>query len=161
MSAVEWQHEPCPLTPAELSALELLMQGLSYEQIADALGRKSSTIRSQLGSAYRRLGVRTSYQAVLQCVRAGWLTWAEDDPELAMLARIEALLQELLAAVEARTELTTVQRDYLERLDDYLRARGAPERGLSRRQMEQTLEAMLRDARGVMLVGGAQLDLTA
>jgi len=138
MSVAEWPYECCPLTPAELRALELLMQ---------ALGRKTSTVRSQLNSAYRRLGVRTSYQAVLQCVRAGWLAWSDDDPEIAVLIRIEALLRELVAAIDARDELTVAQRDYLDCLDEYLRARDHPGRGRSRAQMDQALRAMMRDAR--------------
>lgn len=143
MAVLARTHDPCPLTPAELRVLELLMQGLSYDEIALALDRRTSTIRSQLNSAYRRLGVRTSYQAVLQCVRAGWLVWSEDDPEIAILIRIEELLRRLVLAVEAREELSAEQRAYLESLDEYLRARDPGMRDHSRARMEDSLRTML------------------
>jgi DNA-binding CsgD family transcriptional regulator len=138
--------EGCPLTPAELRVVALLMQGLSYEQIAARLGRKTSTIRSQLNSAYRHLGVRTSYQAVLECVRAGWLVWSDADPETAVLLRIEGLLRDLVEAVEAgleRQSLSGAQQDYLDRLEDYLRARDDPGRSASLAGMDQALRSML------------------
>ena len=57
MSVSQPLSQECPLTPAELRVLELLMDGLNYEEIAQALGRATSTVRSQLHNAYRRLGV--------------------------------------------------------------------------------------------------------
>jgi DNA-binding CsgD family transcriptional regulator len=149
MSAVESSYEECPLTPAELRVLELLMQGLSYEEIAEALGRKPSTIRSQLNSAYHRLGVRASYQAVLECVRAGWLVWSDDDPETALLIRTQKILRELVDAVNAGhedEELTHAQRDYLRHLDEHLHARDDLSRHASRVRMDRSLREMLSEA---------------
>jgi DNA-binding CsgD family transcriptional regulator len=149
MSVVESSYEECPLTPAELRVMELLMQGLSYEEIADALGRKTSTVRSQLNSAYHRLGVKASYQAVLECVRAGWLVWSEDDPSAALLMRTERVLRELVEAVAAgheEEELTETQREYLGYLDNYLYARDDLARHSSRMRMDRALQTMLAEA---------------
>jgi len=153
MSNPERPRGECPLTPAELRAVELLMDGLSYEEIAEHLGRATSTIRSQLHSAYHRLGVTTSYQAVLECVRAGWLTWSQVDPETATLSRVEDLLRRLIDAVESRRDpdaLTDAQRRYLDGLDAHLRARTDEQRHLSRARVDSALAAMLRDANVTM-----------
>jgi len=153
----------CPLTPAELRVLELLMEGQSYEQIAASVGRATSTVRTQLHTAYRRLGVTTSYQAVLECVRAGWLCWSDDDPQTAILLRVEGLLHRLIDAMALPLEhraLTDAQRDYLERLDEHLHAADAFQRGLTRARLDGALAAMLRDAQvSVSAHRGATRDL--
>lgn len=141
----------CPLTQGELRVLRLLMEGLTYEEIAASLNRSPSTVRSQLHSAYRRLGVATSYQAVLTCVREGWLTWDDGDPERAILMRIEDLFRHLVLAVESRQErereqLTDSQRQYLAAFDRHLQARAPGERVASRAQMDTALVTMLDEA---------------
>lgn len=63
----------CPLTVNELNAIRALADGKTYKQIAFDTGRTVSTVRTQLHTAYCRLGVRDRAQAVIVCERAGWL----------------------------------------------------------------------------------------
>jgi putative nucleotidyltransferase with HDIG domain len=65
--------DPCPLTPAELAIVRLLAKGKVYKQIAEELDRSSSTIRTHLHNAYRKLGVYDRAQAVLLASEHGWL----------------------------------------------------------------------------------------
>lgn len=164
MSVVEQTYVECPLTPGELRVLELLKEGLSYQEIATALGRTTSTVRSHLNSAYHRLGVGTSYQAVLACVRAGWLAWGGDDLDRGALLRIESLLRELIEAVEShheREELTATQRDYLEHLDAHLFAGDDHQRRAARGAMDLALGAMLREAQVDVAGGRGPAELVA
>lgn len=48
---------PGLLTPAEHDVMELVLRGLSTEQIAAIRGAAKATISSQLQSIYRKLGV--------------------------------------------------------------------------------------------------------
>ncbi len=48
----------CKLTPAERQLAGLLYQGLSNKEIASALGKSPGTVKVQLQSAFRKLGVR-------------------------------------------------------------------------------------------------------
>jgi DNA-binding CsgD family transcriptional regulator len=63
----------CPLTRGEWAALQGLAEGHTTGQIVLQQGRNASTVRSQLSSAYRRLGVCRSAQAVAVAKDAGWL----------------------------------------------------------------------------------------
>jgi len=65
--------EPCPLTPKELEVMRLLARGLVYKEIGAEIGLTTSTVRSHLHSAYKRLGVADRAQAVLKCTERGWL----------------------------------------------------------------------------------------
>ncbi|HEY3189134.1 MAG TPA: helix-turn-helix transcriptional regulator, partial [Solirubrobacteraceae bacterium] len=65
--------ESCPLTPHELAAVRGLAEGLQYKDVAIDLGVATSTVRSHLHKAYKRLGVTDRAQAVLICARKGWL----------------------------------------------------------------------------------------
>ena len=65
--------DPCPLSKAELLALRGLAGGKAYKQIAGDLGRSPSTIRTQLHSSYKKLGVSDRAQAVLLATEHGWL----------------------------------------------------------------------------------------
>jgi putative nucleotidyltransferase with HDIG domain len=65
--------DPCPLSKAELVALRGLADGKAYKQIAADLGRSPSTIRTQLHSSYKKLGVRDRAQAVLLASQHGWV----------------------------------------------------------------------------------------
>ena len=76
--AVGGQDKPrpldaCPLTSHELAAVRGLAEGKLYKDIAAELGVATSTVRSHLHKAYRRLGVADRAQAVLICARKGWL----------------------------------------------------------------------------------------
>jgi putative nucleotidyltransferase with HDIG domain len=65
--------EACPLTSHELAVVRGLAEGMLYKDIAADLGVATSTVRSHLHKAYRRLGVTDRAQAVLICARKGWL----------------------------------------------------------------------------------------
>jgi LuxR family maltose regulon positive regulatory protein len=52
------------LTPREQSIIELLPTHLSYGQIGDELFVSVNTIKSNLKSIYRKLGVTTRFDAV-------------------------------------------------------------------------------------------------
>lgn len=139
----------CPLTREQLRMVRLLGDGLTYQQIAAAIGRRPSTVRSHLHAAYRRLNVTTSCQAVLACVKAGWLAWDAGDPEQTALLRVEALLQQLLNAHDRRRDyetLKTAQRDYLMAFDRYLGAAPAADVRRSREPVDHALAAVLREA---------------
>lgn len=152
----------CPLTGTQLRILELLMDGLTYEQIARQLGRSPSTVRSHLHTSYRRLGVGTSYQAVLECVRLGWLSWSNGHPEQATLMRIEDLMRQLVRGVAGRRSqprLTPAQRSYLEAFEDHLQARPGDERADARQALTGALDTMLREAEVPLPTEGRPDDL--
>jgi LuxR family maltose regulon positive regulatory protein len=62
-----------PLTPAELRVLPLLQTHLTFPQIAERLFVSVNTIRTQVGSIYRKLAVTTRAEAVDQATRVGLL----------------------------------------------------------------------------------------
>ena len=134
----------CPLTDTELQVLAGVMDGLSYQEIAEQMGRAPSTVRSHTNHALARLGVASSCQAVLECVRQGWLTWADTDPLAAILLRIEELF--ITLAERNPDALTATQRDYLEMFDRHVQAASDPARQLSRRAMDVALSAVLDEA---------------
>jgi DNA-binding NarL/FixJ family response regulator len=57
------------LTFQELRSLRLVGRGLANGDIAEKLSVATSTVRSHLKSAYRKLGLRTRAQAVSYAVR--------------------------------------------------------------------------------------------
>jgi LuxR family maltose regulon positive regulatory protein len=59
------------LTPAELRVLRLLPSHLSYRQIADQLIVSPNTVKTQIRSAYLKLGVSSRHEAVEACRDAG------------------------------------------------------------------------------------------
>lgn len=52
------------LSPREQETLQLLSQGLSYEQVAENMGVTLSTVQSNVRSLYRKLNVKSQTQAV-------------------------------------------------------------------------------------------------
>jgi DNA-binding NarL/FixJ family response regulator len=52
------------LSPKQLAALRLLAQGMERKQIAEEMGIGEETVKSHLGEVRRKLGARTSAQAV-------------------------------------------------------------------------------------------------
>src|SRR3954454_12329452 len=66
-------REASPLTPKELQALRGLAEGKLYKEIAASLGVTTSTIRSHLHAAYRKMGASDRAQAVLIAAERGWL----------------------------------------------------------------------------------------
>ena len=67
------EHEPLPLlTPRERQVLAGLVAGRSAKDIASDLGIAVPTVRTQIRSVYRKLGVNNQRAAILVAVRAGW-----------------------------------------------------------------------------------------
>lgn len=128
----------------------MISDGLSQKEIAQRTGRSRSTVRTHLHACYHRLGVPGAAQAVLVCVKAGWLDGGAygfhgHDPAL---ARLEALIAELVAAVTYRRErgLTARQRAYLTAFDEHLQAETTADRFSSRQEMNRRLADMLQEA---------------
>lgn len=141
----------CALTTQQLRVLRLLAEGLTYAQIADRLGCGTSTVRTHLHQAYQRLGVGTSYQAVLACAKAGWLGLEhEGDADRQQMLRLEALLGRLIDAHGSRRQfrtMTPVQHDYLDALDVYLTERRGPgHRRAASARMHDALGGVLAEA---------------
>ena len=65
---VEGSREGHHLTPRERETLHLIGTGLSNDQIGAAMGLTTSSVRSHLKNAYRKIGVTSRSQAVLWCV---------------------------------------------------------------------------------------------
>ena len=61
-------HETAALSEAEQEIMHWLAQGKTNMQIAHLRGRSAATVRNQLHSVFRKLGVETRTQAV-----AHWL----------------------------------------------------------------------------------------
>jgi DNA-binding NarL/FixJ family response regulator len=70
------------LTQREREVLTLLIDGLAAEEIAETRCVALTTVRSQIRSVLRKLGVRSQLAAVARASRAGW---ALDAAELAVL----------------------------------------------------------------------------
>mgnify|MGYP007100084930 CR=1 FL=1 len=70
----------CPLTARQHEILLLIARGLTQKQIALELGVAYTTVRTQLGTAYRRLDVTNAAQAVVVLMNNGWLEEDADFP---------------------------------------------------------------------------------
>jgi DNA-binding NarL/FixJ family response regulator len=57
------------LTDRELQVLRALVEGLSYKQVADALGISMGTVRTHIVSIYRKLQVHSVAEAVTRALR--------------------------------------------------------------------------------------------
>jgi DNA-binding CsgD family transcriptional regulator len=62
-----------PLTPRERECLLRLAQGERVDRIADRLSLSNATVEMHLANARRRLGARTSPEAVAKAVLNGWI----------------------------------------------------------------------------------------
>ena len=60
------------LTPREASVLGGMLDGLSAEQIAERDFVSLATVRTQIQSVLRKLGVTSQLAAVAAARRAGW-----------------------------------------------------------------------------------------
>jgi DNA-binding NarL/FixJ family response regulator len=58
-------HDPNRLTLRQIQVLAGICEGLSQEQVAVHLGIQRVTVEKHLGTAYRKLGVHTRYEAAL------------------------------------------------------------------------------------------------
>ncbi|MET0618893.1 MAG: response regulator transcription factor [Thermoanaerobaculia bacterium] len=63
-----------PLTERELEVLRLMTGGYSNREIANALRVAEGTVKNHVSSILSKLGVRDRTRAVLQAVRAGYLS---------------------------------------------------------------------------------------
>jgi DNA-binding CsgD family transcriptional regulator len=113
----------CPLTRRELEIVQLLSDGHSGPQVAARLRLSGSTIRSHTNKIYRKLRVRTAAQAVLHCVRQGWVAGETGDAEL--LNAYRTITRELIDAIESHREVTPAQKRYLDAFDRRLRGEAA------------------------------------
>ncbi len=59
------------ITPRELEVLQLMVDGVSNEEIADTLVLSIQTVRNHASSIYRKLGVNSRVEAVLAAIRLG------------------------------------------------------------------------------------------
>ena len=63
-----------PLTRREREVLRLIADGNSYEEVAKALFISPETVRTHVGNAVQKLGVRTRMQAVATALRQGLIS---------------------------------------------------------------------------------------
>jgi len=70
-SARERSRVASGMTPRELHVLRLLADGATNRQAAARLGLSQRTVESHIAKLYRRLGVSTRVQAVVQATRLG------------------------------------------------------------------------------------------
>jgi len=59
------------LTPREIEVLKLIAKGLSYSDIAFALGMSTNTVTSHIKHIYRKLAVRSRGEAVFEAAQLG------------------------------------------------------------------------------------------
>ncbi|WP_416976645.1 response regulator transcription factor [Streptomyces sp. T028] len=70
------RHQPTPdrpITEREAEFLAYLADGLTYGQIACAVGRSPSCVTTTCSNAFSKLGARNATQAVAVAVHHGWL----------------------------------------------------------------------------------------
>jgi DNA-binding CsgD family transcriptional regulator len=108
----------CPLSTAEHGVIQGLADGKTPEQIAGETSRSISTIRTTIGTAYRRLKVGSSVQAVIYCFKAGWVT----------ADAIQPIEMPAAPAPRIPIRVTTEQALYLEAFERWLRTGDADDR---------------------------------
>src|SRR5712692_5986215 len=65
-----WRISPrCSLSPQELRVLHLLISGQTYAEMAEALIVSPNTIKTQVSSIYRKLGVSRRAEAIAETAR--------------------------------------------------------------------------------------------
>jgi DNA-binding NarL/FixJ family response regulator len=64
-------HVPSDLTPRELEVVQLLVDGLSNQEIADRLGRSRRTVHAHVANAMSRTGSKSRTQLVVFALRHG------------------------------------------------------------------------------------------
>ncbi len=68
---------PPPLTAREMEVLQLLAEGLSNKEIAQALSVTPRTVNFHLDNVYSKLGVNSRTEAALYALRHGWIRKAQ------------------------------------------------------------------------------------
>ncbi len=66
-------HQPTDLTKREMEVLKLAAKGLSNKDIAGELCLSVRTVQAHLGNIFSKLTVGSRTEAVLQCLKRGWL----------------------------------------------------------------------------------------
>lgn len=64
-------RSPAPLTPRECDTIAHAARGLSNQQIGEALGLTTGTVKSYMKSAMNKLGASTRFEAVIYARRTG------------------------------------------------------------------------------------------
>jgi DNA-binding CsgD family transcriptional regulator len=123
--------EGCALAEKELRAVSAIAKGMTYKEMADRFGVTTSTVHSQLSAAYKRLGVVNAAQAVLACLRAGWLV----DIDTGEIAEPPAR-----PTKTDENDVTPGQRVYLYAFELHLRSRDDDERAVTREIMIRARE---------------------
>jgi DNA-binding NarL/FixJ family response regulator len=62
-----------PLTTRELDIIHLIADGLSNHQISSRLRISDQTVKNHVTAILRKLGATDRAQAVLICLRSGWI----------------------------------------------------------------------------------------
>jgi DNA-binding NarL/FixJ family response regulator len=60
-----------PLTPREIDVLQLLVEGLTNQAIAQVLGISTGTVKSYVQTILRKLDVSDRTQAAVRAIRTG------------------------------------------------------------------------------------------
>lgn len=129
----------CPLSARELECVSSLADGLLMKQIAVKHGVEVSTVRSQLHTAYRKLGVSNRVEAVLAASTNGWI----DNPVNRAVHRLAVAIERLADCRHAANPLTEEQRVYLAAFDEMLFARSDRQKIAAREKMRSGLAMML------------------
>jgi LuxR family maltose regulon positive regulatory protein len=74
-------NELWPLTPAELRLLPMLPSHLTFAEMADRLSVSTNTVKTQIRSIYRKLGVFSRSEAVACAEATGLLDRSRDDAQ--------------------------------------------------------------------------------
>lgn len=61
-------------TERQKTVLQLLAQGMTYDQIAMRIGYSHSTVRMELMAMYRAFDVSSRREAIVEAIRAGVIT---------------------------------------------------------------------------------------
>lgn len=111
--------EGCPLTGAQFDIVQMLCDGLTYDEIALRRKTAASTVRTICHGAYQRLGVTSSTTAVAAMFRNGWFGWVRPEPT------VSATQTTPKPAGPEPFPLTPFMRAYLAEFDKFLSGTGA------------------------------------
>ena len=67
------------LSERELQVLQLGAEGLGNKQIASALSIGTRTVQTHWRNIFDKLGVYSRTEAIVHCLRKGWLTLDEEE----------------------------------------------------------------------------------
>lgn len=96
--------EGLSFTPQQFEILDLMAQGCSNTELARATFKSVQTVKSHQGNIYRKLGVHTRVEAIIEAVRAGLLPSPAPAPRRARRPRAAATVAPEATVVEATPE---------------------------------------------------------